>query len=312
MDPNCRRCQEGQRGINPFTTDENQHPFSWIRFAPLLCVRCMEDKRFYKEMIEVFDTSREDESDGINRVLSILAQVSLAVLLIFIMIAILFASEFKEKAAYFKNRLDTLENTPHAEALVEIQRQKLILAMERTNHYYRLKLGHLTFYRTDAAHQRQVHTENIITGRKIRYDFKRACEFAQMEMRNFDTFKHKYRSTILSQSGIASGDAETIYALLDKSNKRWFDDQVRETTTALYADTLRLQEDSKEGLAKYYQAHLSEVAELHDLAHAMAATPTRESINLLIEEVNRFVENELRRQHVQLLRTVSEKERLPK
>ena len=63
----------------------------------------MQDDPLYNSIQEALNASREDESDGIDKVLSILAQVSLAVLIIFIMIAILFASESKDKAAYYKN-----------------------------------------------------------------------------------------------------------------------------------------------------------------------------------------------------------------
>jgi len=218
------------------------------------------------------------------------------------MIAILFASTYKNEAKYYKDRSEELARTSQKKALVDLQRQKLVLALEQTNHHYRLHLGHLTFYRTDARNRHVVHTENIITGRRIRTDFIKACEFAWKEMGDFENFKRNYSSAILSKSGIASAETDVIYSLLDEKNKQWFDDQVRETATVLYEDTIRLQEDSKEGLAKYYQENLSEVEELQKLANGLATEPTRETIDLLVKEVNHFVVEELERQHVQLLR----------
>ncbi len=254
-----------------------------------------------KPIHEILTGSQTSDTAAIDRVLSILAQVSLAVLIIFIMIAILFASSYKDQALYYKQRSEELANTPEKQALIALQRQKLLLAFEKTNHDYRLRLGHLTFYRTDAQHRRVVHTENIITGRKIRYDFLKACDFAKQELADFDAFRQKYMEIVMSRADLVPSGTEPKPDILDEQNKSWFADQVRASTTSLYEDTIRLQEDAKEGLAKYYQTNLSEISELRDLADTLTTTPTRDQIDSFTRTVNQFVENELERQNVKFL-----------
>jgi 2-iminoacetate synthase ThiH len=63
-----------------------------------------------------------------------------------------------------------------------------------------------------------------------------------------------------------------------------------------------LQENSKEGLAIYYQTHLSEVEELQSVADELAKNPTPEKINTFMRSVNIYVENELQRQNVKFLK----------
>jgi hypothetical protein len=151
---------------------------------------------------ELLTRSRKSDATDIDRVLSVLAQVSLAVLIIFIMIAILFATKYKEEAEYYKYRAEELAKTSTAKALIDLQLQKLLLALERTNHYYIINLGHHTFYKFDVENRRVVNTENIITGRQIRYDFIKACEFAQIELVNFDVFKKKFTRSVIADAGL--------------------------------------------------------------------------------------------------------------
>jgi len=250
---------------------------------------------------QILTGSRKDDYADIERVLSILAQVSLAVLIIFVMIAILFASKYKDEAEYYKYRADQLATIPENIALINLQRQKLLLALERTDHHYRLNLGHLFFYTSNAKNQPAVNIENIITGRKIRHDFIKACDFALKELKDFDKFVKHYTNMVISGAELAPAGVDVTADVLDAQNKDWFENQVRGSTTALYEDTIRLQEESKEGLALYYQTHLSEVEELRELAEEFSKDPTEAKINLFMNRVNRFVENELQLQDVKFL-----------
>ena len=114
---------------------------------------------------------KKDAAGGIDKVLSVLAQVSLAVLIVFIMIAILFSYKYKAEAEFYRYRSEQFAKTPQSKALIDLQRQKLLLAMEQTNQQYKLSLGHLTFFKTNEQNERVVNTENIISGREIRNDF---------------------------------------------------------------------------------------------------------------------------------------------
>lgn len=257
-----------------------------------------------KNFQEILTGVRKDDCADIDKVLSILAQVSLAVLIIFIMIAILFATKYKDEAEYFKYRAEQLAKTPGSIALINLQRQKLLLALERTNHHYGLHLGHLVFYTTNEHNQRVVNTENIIIGRQIRRDFITACDFAHKELKDFDKFVKHYTSIIISGAELAPDGVKVTADVLDAQNRDWFENQVRGSTTALYKDTLRLQEDSKEGLAVYYQNHMSEVKELRELAEEFSKDPTEGRINLFMRRVNIFVENELQRQNVKFLKVI--------
>ena len=69
-----------------------------------------------------------------------------------------------------------------------------------------------------------------------------------------------------------------------------------------------MQEDSKEGLAKYYQTHLSELEELQELAVEYSKDPAKEKIDSFIREVKIFVENELQKQNVKFLRVTQKAE----
>lgn len=258
---------------------------------------------------DLLSDSRKSDADDIDKVLSVLAQVSLAVLIIFIMIAILFATKYREEAEYYKYRAEELAKTSTAKVFIDLQRQKLLLALERTNHYYIINLGHHTFYKTDVENQRVVNMENIITGHQIRYDFLKACEFAQIELINFDAFKEKFARIVIADAGLAPSGINVPSNVLDAQNRDWFEKQVRGYTTALYEDTIQLQENSKEGLAIYYQTHLSEIAELQTAADELAKNPTPDKINIFMRRVNIFVENELQRQNVKFLQTTRSLER---
>jgi len=258
----------------------------------------------------VLSGSKQNDAGDIDRVLSILAQVSLAVLIIFVMIAILFSSKYKEEAKYWEFRADGFARTLQSKALVDLQRQKLLLALERTNYQYKRSLGHLTFFKINEQNERVVNTENIISGRQIRGDFIEACNFAQKKLTNFEKFKKDYIKIVISRAELAEDGIKVTPEVLDKQNREWFRNQVRGSTTTLYGDTIKLQEDSKEGLAKYYQENSAEVKKLQEMADILTEklNPTMDDINSFIKAVNIFVEDELQRQNVKFLHVTQETE----
>lgn len=256
---------------------------------------------------------KRNDAEKINNVLSILAQVSLAVLIIFVMIAILFSSKYKNQAEYWRYRSEQFARTPECQTLVDLQRQKLILAFERIIHEYRLQLGHYTFFMTTENEGRVVNIENIISGRNILSGFVSACKFAHSELRHPEQFYTNFIREVLRNAELADDGIEVTPEVLDEQNRAWFRDQARAATTMIYNDTINMQENAKEALAKYYQDHITDINILQEEADHLIMdlkTTTSESarealINAFLVRVKVFVEDELTNQNVPVLQSMN-------
>lgn len=243
------------------------------------------------------------EIDEIDRVLSILSQVALAVLIIFIITSIVFSNKYKNHAEYWKYRSEEFSKTPKGEILVNLQRQQLLLAIERTERYYKETLGHNLFFEDRNGFQ-DVIIDTIIKNKTVTDRFRNACDFARVELRSQSVFYDKFIENVLDRLQLIDNKKKMNMdiELLDLENREWLQTRSHQITQTIYDDTINVQGCAKEAIAKYYRDHIEEITPLQRLANEMfkedGKIPTLEQINEFTEEVKIFVKNELVSQNV--------------
>jgi len=214
----------------------------------------------------------------IDKLLALFAQISIALLMIFIIAVVLFRANVqteleraKKLANYYRKRSIAVENTDKGrafaekeKALIKLQKQKLIKALDEVERKDRRKLA---LKRLSKADDSNYSVENIFSEGKvvqnplIREPFINGCEFAKNNL----PYKSEIRSDWLTRTLLIANmrlkkqeeltSISENFPIVTEENEKWLMMEVRRRVDQLANDYIDMQHKLFAYLYRYYRGN---------------------------------------------------------
>jgi len=217
-----------------------------------------------------------DEETGMTEALSNMVQITMAALMIFIMISVLFIAksraeveELKGKLPYYVNSLEQIRNTEpgmaHTEreqALIEVQRQKLLRALDALESETRTKLALSVFARSNNDGSIDYAVDGVLVGDKVSdRHFIEGCKFASQNLPYHDRICQDWLTCVLLRSEMTLRDSPgniivgQTPQIVEEGNESWLKEEIRKRIDGLYKDTCSLQRAVLARLQSFYRSN---------------------------------------------------------
>lgn len=289
----------------------------------------MNPKNLTPNLIRKLSGSDGSVDGNMDHALALLCQVTLALLIVFVMMNVFFRSkmkaevdEAKGKVAYYKERWDEVRSSEPGQeyekkekVLIELQRQKLIKELDKVEAEDRLKLGLSLFIKPNASGQPETVTINILKADKIvdAY-FISGCQVAKEKLASQDQMKADWLFRTLSLAGmqLAEGQAQVITQsenIVTADNCQWLKAEIDKKIGGIYVDCCNLQRSVLTELQRYYRQNpdaLKNTQVYSLIKRYPAATPEEqgELISLISDGLYQYVKSVFDTQGVPLLSEV--------
>ena len=216
------------------------------------------------------------ESGGemtVDGVISIFCQVTLALLVLFIMASILFMAkakmdvdEAKGKLVHYRERWEEIRSSKPGQqyelrekALIDLQRQKLLRELDRIDATCRNNLGLVIFLNTKTDGSVWYDVTNVLSKDKIvdKY-FISGCNYANKFLNDEDAMRTEWLARVLVVAGMRmeNGPESPItkdFARVTKENGQWLLEEIRRRIRSVHKDSCSLQNAAIAKLQKFYR-----------------------------------------------------------
>ena len=242
----------------------------------------------------------------IDEVISVLTQITLALLIVFVMANVLFIGRAKAEVKFARQKVidmgikiknldpSTVEQYEgKRDALIELQRQRLLLALERIEAADRDVYGPGVFTTIDGEGKKAYIMDNVLSsGDVVNEMFKQACITAKNDLPSLEAKKENWRKRTLLLAGMRLRGAVTEDVVVDNpeivssSNAVWLMREIDAKLDSLYADCCDMQKKAIAYLQKHYQNNTEVLngTEVYSLVRKfLDAAP--EDRNSLIEQI---------------------------
>jgi hypothetical protein len=227
-------------------------------------------------------TEPENQKLNMDTITAYLSQVSLALLIIFVMISIMFRSNYATQLEGMKKgwmealeKLEKFENTPvevvqkKLEATEEEkQRLEILRVIDLLDGGYRQRFGLTTFKYSGNGESNPVEVSSVLFGENVvDQEFVRASKEVKEVMedgRDTVRFKEAWDSALLEELKSRGIKEEN----LTDNNKRFLVEEIARRVTSLCGDTVSLQTDVLSYINTYYNEHLEGIQGNDDLDKA--------------------------------------------
>lgn len=273
----------------------------------------------------------EKEEMSTADILEILCQITLVLLMVFIIASVLFAARAEIELDAAKKELSTLQGkydyitkTPKGEiaknferALIDLQKQKLLLALEKVVSDARNSFALSHFDTTNKKGEREYFLSDILSeGKIINERFRRGCVSAKQAFLDQGQMQKDLLSRVLLNGGMSLSASSTQKStvddpeIIDPENARWLLIEINDKVNSMYVDCCIMQKEALACLLKYYQKN--RILLVNDnvnkqLNQALDETEIDEKIRLISEFTQRTyqrVKSFFREQNVPLLKDV--------
>jgi hypothetical protein len=295
----------------------------------------MKNSKFNIKLMKQLVRSIERTEDlSISQLMELLCQISLALLIIFIMADILNDNqmnvrleEIQKEKEHWQNKYQEIANTTVGEqyelrqqAVIELQKQKLINALEKVEFESRRKYGLIYFSNINSDGGTEFYVEDILKGSKvINSKFIKACRLIKDEFQNKGRIQKEWLSEILDIEGMqmyeqniheADQDGQnTSCEIITKKNTEWLLHEIDYRANNLYIDCIQMQR----AVLSHIQLNLRNHPEtlkgtyVHSLVQKyLKATPQEQEylIDVLCKELYKYAKSLLYNQGIPLLNEV--------
>ena len=273
---------------------------------------------------------KESDEISTSAIYELLCQIALALLIIFVMAYVLFMARAKMEVEVAKAMLgvlqgkhDEITSTPEGQqyikredALIELQRQKLLLALEKIESAERISFGIIPFTRRNSSGDTEYLLDDILSGGNVvNKRFKKACIMAKETLPDRGRMENEWLLRISLINGLCMNDTSVEQSIISnpeiitKNNSEWLLTEIDARVTALHADCCDMQRMAVSHLVEYLQDHtdlLMKTKLSHQLDQALSA-PLEDRIRPLSEfsrELYRYIKLLFEEQEVPLLNEV--------
>jgi len=214
---------------------------------------------------------------SIDEILGWLLNVSFALLIVFILASLLYSEDMEKlyneamrQLGDLGGRFNAISKTPEGEmfknfekALMDVQREKLLLGLERVMFNIRRDFGLSNFGRENEKGKQVYLLSDILSeGKVVNERFKNGCVLAKQEFSDQKQMEREIFNKVCLVNGMVLNDSSTDPSIADhpevitKENNIWFLEEVSSKVKATYTDCCAMQKDALAYLMGYYQEHL--------------------------------------------------------
>lgn len=262
-------------------------------------------------------------------VFELFLQVSLVLLIIFIMMNLMFRAkakaeveEAKGKLTEFRDKMEIIMTTEPGQmyekmekSIIELQRQKLLTALNEVENQDRAEIGLAMFAQRKEGGQVEFNVAGVLQGARINNSyFSEGCRYAKKHLPFQSKMAIDWLKRVLIIAGLELAlDSVTIITknsqVVNKANEQWLKEEINKRLITLSDDTSNMQRAVIARLQKYYRQNPDALknTEVYGLVKRfIAATPEQkgELVGLLVEGLYAHAKSVFENQNVPLLSQV--------
>ena len=264
-----------------------------------------------------------------SRLMDLLCQISLVLLMFFIMMNVMFQAKSKVEMAEAKGTLahyrDIIEDIRSTDVgtlyeekenvLIELQKQKLLRALDEVERQDRKLIGLTTFSKATLDGTQELDTRGIVTRRTIAdHRFVDGCAFAKEHIPFQEAMAEDWELRALIFTGLKTDDESRLLItqhpeIVTKENEIWLKREIVERLQAVKADAISLQRAVLAEILDHFRENTNELrgtAVYTYISEYSTASPDRqgELINVVNTELVELAKAVLTKQQVALLTDV--------
>jgi len=275
------------------------------------------------------------EDISTSNLMELLCQIALALLIIFVMANVLFTAkakadldEAKGMIGLWQGKYIEISKTPAGEqyklrhkALIELQRQKLINALEKIEVDESKKYGLLEFGQIKEYGSIEFVTKDILSGTKVvNTRFIEVCVLAKKTLPYKTNIRQEWLSRILLMEGMqlstSTGEVSQrkdlesfMNEIITKENESWLFQEINSRIENLYANCLSLQRNALVQMQAFFKENpeVLKGTSVYQLVTKYTSTPTQEQpmlVRQISEELYQYAKSVFDKQGVPLLNEV--------
>lgn len=256
-------------------------------------------------------------------------QISLVLLIIFIMMNMTFRAkaqaeveEAKGLLTYYREKMEEIMTTEPGElyeekekALIELQKQKLINALDAVENQDRARLGLAMLCQTKEDGQTVFVVEGVLNGEQIiDHYFIEGCKFAKERLPFQNQMANDWLVRVLMLAGMRLTESSNILitqnpGIVNKENEQWLKEEIGKKLSSLNAECCGLQRAVVAELQKFYRQNTALVkdTEVYGIIKRYpSATPKEQNelIHLITDGLYQHAKSVFEKQGVPLLDAV--------
>lgn len=217
---------------------------------------------------------RSKQDINVDEILGWLLNISFALLFIFIIADLLFITKAKAEIKAAKGQLsvlggkfDYISKTEKGEifkdfekALMDVQRQKLLLGLEQVVSDVRNSFGLTHFGTTNEKGEREYLLSDILSqGKVVNERFKRGCVLANQALSDQKQMQQDLLRRVLLKKGMVLNQSSVEPSIVENpeivtgENAQWLLEQISSQVKAIYADCCIMQKTALAYLMEYQE-----------------------------------------------------------
>ena len=275
------------------------------------------------------------EDISTSNLMELLCQIALALLIIFVMANVLFTAkakadldEAKGMIGLWQGKYIEISKTPAGEqyklrhkALIELQRQKLINALEKIEVDESKKYGLPEFGQIKEDGSIEFVTKDVLSGTKVvNTRFIEVCVLAKKTLPYKTNIRQEWLSRILlmesMQLSTSTGEVSQrkdlesfMNEVITKENESWLFQEINSRIENLYANCLSLQRNALAQMQAFFKENpeVLKGTSVYQLVTKYTSTPTQEQpmlVRQISEELYQYAKSVFDKQSVPLLNEV--------
>jgi len=295
----------------------------------------MESQAHTLQCLQKLFSADSQEDISTSHLMELLCQVALALLIIFVMANVLFMAkaradldEAKGMIGLWQGKYIEISKTPAGEqyklrhkALIELQRQKLINALEKVEVDESKKYGLFEFGQIKEDGNIEFVTKDVLSGDEVvNPRFIEVCVLAKKTLPYKDNIRQEWLSRILIMEGMQLGtsvsetsvkkDLESFMnEVITRENESWLFQEINNRTDNLYANCLGLQRNALVQMQIFFKENpeVLKGTSVYKLVTKYPSTPPQEQTMLvrqISEELYQYAKSVFDKQGVPLLNEV--------
>ncbi len=245
-----------------------------------------------------------EEEISVDEILGWLLNITVGLLMVFMIASFLFRTDLQDALDSAKEQLGVLGgkygyiiNTEEGEifedlekALMDLQRQKLLLGLEQVLSDVRNSFGLTHFGTTNEEGEREYLLSDILSqGKVINERFKRGCVLANQAFLDQQQMKRDLKSRVLLKKGMVLNKSSVEPSLVENpevvtgENAQWLSDQISSQVKAIYADCCIMQRTALAYLMEHQEHILMDVDLNKQLERVLEEASEQEKLRRISE-----------------------------
>lgn len=275
------------------------------------------------EQVGALFGAEKEEEVSTAETFELLCQVALALLIIFVMANTIFRSRAQAQIDAAKGQLGVLgaemdeltktdkgyQYTKRVEALMDVQRQKLLLGLEEVLSDVRNSFGLTHFGTTNEKGEREYLLSDILSqGKVVNERFKRGCVLADQVLSNQEQMQQDLLRRVLLKKGMVLNQSSVEPSLVENpeivsgENAQWLLKQISSQVKAIYTDCCIMQKTALAYLMEHQEHILMDVDLNEQLERVLEEASEQEKLRRI---------SEFSQRHYQHVKSLFDKQNVP-